>query len=390
MQDCVLRLQGNFPDWESDHAKRTWQDAKAAIEKKKDQLPLDDARRIEQQFIQKIAQDFALSRERLRNTQRWLEDPEWTQDNIGLQSFQEQSATSLDSWDKPLHGEASPVEKWTEKVRRIPDIRSGLIPLDKANEDSQWSKAFSLSKADMEPWLSFYKGYQESRLFSGREHGNGHGNLSGKLESSLDGEIRAILELKRISVKNILEPAVRINSQVEYLDLAAEIRGCSDPALASNLARIAGEVHETELAKAIDKGREMGNHLYQALTGSAHANLIMAWEKVYQRKPTQEEMHVMLTTGQVMSFADKECQGTVRKETPCQSRSDQQSKKTAANHDGLSDVWQESHRMQAGMTNEAGKEAPKEPAGSRKWKIILHLGGILACCAVFAIYRLAA
>lgn len=176
-------------------------------------------------------------------------------------------------------------------VRKLPDIRSALVPLDESREGGGWSKPFSLPKADMEPWVSFLRGYRESSLFpyaasADRQPGR---------ELEVDAAVQALFELKQIDLKRILDPAVQINGPVEYLD---EI-----PAGAPNGETLA--VHRGELAKAVEKGRRMGNHLYDALLGEGYANLAQAWEKVYGRKPTVSELHSMLTTGRVQPSAEE-------------------------------------------------------------------------------------
>jgi hypothetical protein len=182
---------------------------------------------------------------------------------------------------------------WADKIFRIPAMRSALIPLDEASEGADWSKPFSLKKADVEPWLSFYKGYKESRLFPEAS------TASGNEFMQLDFAVRALLELKRVDPKIILEPPVQINAQVEYHDLEPDLRAGADAKRLAALVEVARGIHEKQLAQAVAKGREMGNLLHDALMGEGHANLVGAWEKQYKRKPTVQELHQMLTTGRV-------------------------------------------------------------------------------------------
>ncbi len=193
----------------------------------------------------------------------------------------------------------APTHECADKVFHIPDMRSALMFVGDAAEGDEWSKPFSLFKADMQPWLSFLKGYNASRLFL-EIASTGRGEAIVRQDhSQIDFAVRALLALKQASVNIILEPPVQINSQVEYHDLEDELRVSRDPAQARALVRRAEAVHEKQLAQAVAKGRQMGNLLYDALMGEGHVNLIRAWEKVHQRKPTVEELHLMLTTGRV-------------------------------------------------------------------------------------------
>lgn len=170
---------------------------------------------------------------------------------------------------------------------RVPVMRSALIPLDEANEGADWSKPFSLQKADIEPWLSFFKGYKQSRLFL-ESRGDG---------LQLDFPVRALLDLKRVAHAIILEPPVQINAQVEYQDFEDELRTMRDPVRLAAMSKVARAIHEKQLEQALLRGREMGDRLYDELMGDGHANLLGAWMKQHKRKPTVQELHQMLTTG---------------------------------------------------------------------------------------------
>lgn len=187
-----------------------------------------------------------------------------------------------------------PAQAWNQKLRHIPDIRSALIPLPEQTDATGWSKPFSLVKADMEPWLSFYRGYVQSRLFLDASSSLGGEGRSGP---SVDFAVRALLELKQVDIKVILEPAVQINGQVEYAEVEEDVRACRSEAEARGLMKSVGDAHDVQLRKAVDKGRDMGSLLYDALMGEGHVNLIRAWEATHLRRPSVEELHLMLTTG---------------------------------------------------------------------------------------------
>lgn len=200
----------------------------------------------------------------------------------------------------PLSQQAVAQASVSESINRlfsIPEIRSALIPIDEALEGKQWSKPFSLVKAEMEPWASYLQGYYASRLFPLSADSQG-----GKL--TIDVAVQALLELKRIDPRFILEPIVQIDQPAEFLDLAAELQQCRDRAQAQRLAAVANDAHEAQLVKAIEKGRELGDHLYHTLLGDGFVNLIAAWERVYKRKPSVNELHQMLTNGCVCPTPD--------------------------------------------------------------------------------------
>jgi hypothetical protein len=190
--------------------------------------------------------------------------------------------------DGPGTATASP--PWQDKLQAVPAMRSALIPLN-AGEDANWSKPFSLLKADFEPWLSYYTGYRNSLLFLPAA-----GPIRRDAEA-LDYPVRALLELKKVDVRLIFEPPVQIDAPVEYFDATRAPGAGRDRGLAESLARAAEAMHRGQLRRAQERGLEMGNHLHEALLGDGLSNLIHAWEKVWQRKPTPHELHLMLTTG---------------------------------------------------------------------------------------------
>lgn len=195
-------------------------------------------------------------------------------------------------------------QEWIDKIHAIPEMRSALIHLDEDAHAEKWSKPFSLAKADMEPWLSFYKGYKQSRLFieaSATKESEGDGGAC----REPDFAVRALLQLKQADARIIFEPPVRINRQVVYFDVEGELETSRDPARLKALLRSAAKVHDAELRKAVERGREMGNLLYDALMGEGHAHLINAWIEVFDRKPNIQELHLMLTTGRVKVLEQK-------------------------------------------------------------------------------------
>ena len=110
----------------------------------------------------------------------------------------------------------------------------------------------------------------------------------------VDFAVRALLELKRIGAKVILEPPVRIDGCCAYADIPDESGIYGDVT-----RRRVQQAHEQLLKEATAKGRAMGDLLYEALMGEGYVNLIRAWEKVHGRKPTPAELHLMLTTGRL-------------------------------------------------------------------------------------------
>ncbi|WP_057290487.1 hypothetical protein [Noviherbaspirillum sp. Root189] len=184
---------------------------------------------------------------------------------------------------------ASLRSEWIDKVLRIPRMRSALIPLDDEKEGAEWSKPFSLLKADIEPLASFFSGYRQSRLFMD----------GGDAEPQLDFTVRALLDLKKVSHKIVLDPPVQIDAQIEFHNLEEELCDCRDHVRARNLIKFAQNVHDKQLEQAVVRGREMGNALHDALMGEGHGNLIHAWTQKHKRKPTVQELHLLLTKGKI-------------------------------------------------------------------------------------------
>lgn len=178
---------------------------------------------------------------------------------------------------------------WQDKLQAIPAMRSALIALA-PDDGASWSKPFTLTKADFEPWLAFYAGYCHSRLFL-------HGRKTADGKPELDYPLRALLQLRRLDPRLIVDPPVQIDGPVAYFDAARAGGNQRDPGLAATLARAAEAMHRSQLKRAFETGSEMGNHLHDALLGEGLAHLIRAWEQAYQRKPTPHELHIMLTTG---------------------------------------------------------------------------------------------
>lgn len=195
-------------------------------------------------------------------------------------------------------GAEGSVNERTDALRRIPEMRSALMPWDEDADGASWSKPFSLLKADLEPWLSYYNGYAQSRLFLSAQTPV-DSVIGSRSESVIDYAVRALLELKQASPQIILDPPVQISGPVEYIEFEAELKACRDPLQAATLIKYATEAHGNQLRQAIEKGRSMGNLLHDALMGEGHANLIKAWVKTFNRKPSVEELHLMLTTGRI-------------------------------------------------------------------------------------------
>lgn len=252
----------------------------------------DHARGQELQFMQTISRDFPSSLERMPTSHPLPRNPATPGNPIGSTLSLDDSRGAGPSDDAPSAGPASLIEHWRDRVRMLPEMRSALIALDERVEGSGWSYAFSLCKADLEPWLSYYSGYKKSQLFAAQAAGQ-------RAPLQLQYEVQAILELKSWDKKLILEPPVQINRPVEYLDLISELNTCRNPQQAQEMAKIANEAHDRLLAEAMEKGREMGDRLYHALLGPDFINLSMQWQKLYQRKPSVEELCCMLTTGRI-------------------------------------------------------------------------------------------
>lgn len=191
---------------------------------------------------------------------------------------------------------ASAAPPWQDKLQTVPAIRSGLIPLADADEAS-WSKPFSLVKADFEPWLSYYSGYRSSRLFLAT-------TAAGQPE--LDYPVRAFLELRKLDPALVVEPPVQIDGPVEYFDASRAPRAEGNRGVSEALTRASEAMHRSQLRRAQERGRDMGNQLHEALLGDGLSNLIRAWEKVHGRKPSPHELHIMLTTGRTTPVAPAE------------------------------------------------------------------------------------
>lgn len=289
---------------ETERQNRIYQDA---IARKKNQTRAEDAR-IEPQFAQPVGGKIAANR--FAPPQRDEPSSDGADARPAADAFPSHAGPS-----EPSVTAEDPAQAWSQKLRRIPDIRSALIPMPDQADAGIWSKPFSLVKADMEPWLSFYKGYTQSRLFL-----DGASALAGEERRvpSVDFAVRALLDLKQVDVKAILEPPVQINGPVEYVEMEEDLRACRSEAEARGLMKSASDVHHTQLRKAVEKGREMGALLYDALMGDGHVNLIKAWEGVHGRRPTVEELHLMLTTGRTKLAQPKRVQAEVMPEAPAE------------------------------------------------------------------------
>lgn len=212
---------------------------------------------------------------------------------------QEQSKPSIT--ETPVS--ETPIPECGDIVVSIPRLRSTVLPLDESDQ-GDWSPPFYLRKLDMEPWTSYLSGYRKSRLFLEPSFANGNEGADEDSELHVDFPVRALLELSQFPVSALLDPLVQIDGQVEYIDLGDEVRTCRDPRLARSLAESGLAAHRRQLASAYDIGLQLGNHLYDTLLGEGLSNLTLAWEAVYSRRPTIDELHQMLTTGRVNPIAE--------------------------------------------------------------------------------------
>ncbi|MFC7514611.1 hypothetical protein ACFQUU_06305 [Herbaspirillum sp. GCM10030257] len=87
---------------------------------------------------------------------------------------------------------------------------------------------------------------------------------------------------------------MQIDAQIDFHALEEELRDCRDHVRARNLIKFARNVHDKQLEQAVVRGREMGNALHDALMGEGHGNLIHAWTQKHKRKPTVQELHLLL------------------------------------------------------------------------------------------------
>lgn len=210
-----------------------------------------------------------------------------------------ESALPADVVQKSFIGDVDRLrDYWIDKVLRIPRIRSALVPLDEATEGDKWSRPLSLKKAEIEPFASFFRGYRRSRLFL-EPVSLRAGQVDGSEVLQLDFPVRALFELRGFDAKLIFDPPVQIDAQIEFHDLEEDLRDCRDHVRMRSLIEMAENMHDKQLDQAVVKGREMGDALHDALMGEGHVNLIRAWQRLHQRKPTVQELHLMLTTGRI-------------------------------------------------------------------------------------------
>ena len=271
------------------------------------------------------------------------------------------------------------VDDSSGRIRSLPDMRAALIPLDEKSEGSDWSKPFSLIKADLEPWLSFLRGYRQSRLFPDAARDAG-----GENELQLDIVIQAFLELKRLDRKVLLEPAVQINRPIEYFD----------PVEASTTSQsgIGSDVNTSQLAKAVAKGREMGNRLYDALLGEGYANLIKAWEDAHQRKPTVNELHLLLSSGRAKPGSPP------RQRLVETSEEIYRPDTLAAVKEAVRQMQRQKQDLEKARhtANDTDEQADGNPfsapaakfAFASGWKVLLYLLPVAACCGALVVYWL--
>lgn len=355
--------------------------------------------------MQNISHGLSSSLERLQAMHPLLGKSGNPTSDIGLQSPRNHSKAADSS---PSGISANLIEHWRDRVRALPEMRSALIALDESVEGSGWSNAFSLCKADLEPWLSFYSGYKQSALFA-TPAPSFHAQAAGEpVTLQLQYEVQAIIALRGMGKKLILEPPVQINRPVEYLDLISELNACRDPRQAQELAKIANEAHDRLLAEATEKGRAVGDRLYHALLGPDLINLSKQWQKLHQRAPNAEELCCMLTTGRIKVIPAKRPAATSanpREEKPAVRRAPVHSEKprqapaVAVEPEPLPDVpvnirqpvsaavkpqqntAEPLNRKPAPIAQKPAEEAPKHNR-LRKLLRYLCLGGL--CCAALA------
>ncbi len=300
MHDRLTDVIDDIVELQSTQQKRA--DHAATILQTQGQLRAKPARGQELQFMQKI-------------TQPLPDSPGQQTHGNGLQSAPD--STKPASPQTVLTGHAATsMHQWSDRVRALPEMRSALVALSAAEDGITWSSPFSLPKADLEPWLSYLAGYKKSSLFASpaRSVDAQAGGLP--IAPQLQPEVQALLKLRKVDPRLILEPPVQISGPVEYLDLIAELKACRDPRHAQELAKVANEIHDNLLAQALEKGREMGEHLYHALLGPDFTNLAKEWQKIHQRKPSIDELCYMLTTGNIKIIPAKPrpAAGTVQRQ----------------------------------------------------------------------------
>lgn len=196
---------------------------------------------------------------------------------------------------------------WQDKLQAVPAIRSALIPIE-GSALVEWSSPFSLVNADFEPWLSYYKGYLSSRLFL-------QISAAAHQAPQIDYPVRAYLELKGLDWRYILSPPVQIDGPVEYFDAKRAPQNGRQSVLIESLTRASEAMHRSQLRRAQDRGRDMGNQLHDAILGEGLINLILAWERKYQRKPSPHELHLMLTTGRTLPVVTPEAASAIPQES---------------------------------------------------------------------------
>ena len=353
MHACLTATIDKVEDRQSATRQRVEHEAQIAADQANGRLRSHSERRRELQFIQKVTQDFTAPPD-------------------------------------PVIANAAVLGEWRDCVRTIPDIRSALLPLNQSETGIEWSKAFSLPKADLEPWVSFLNGYQASSLFTAATRPVHTDPSSQQPALQLQFEVQAILELRGLAAQLILEPPVQISSPAEYLDLIAELEACRDQVHATELAKICNEVHASRLEQAVEKGREMGDRLYHALLGPDFINLAREWEKRYQRKPSVDEMYCMLTRGCVKVVAAKRPAPTERRAPQHQPTAGAPARQIVADRPRETiEAKAAPAQFNTDMTNRKAESVARQIAeetckSNRKRKILLHLFHFAVCCAALA------
>lgn len=306
---------------------------------------------------------------------------------------------------------AGVIERGRSRVLSIPDLRSALIPLDQTDEGGNWSRAFYLGQADLEPWTSFYEGYKQSVLFlqaTPARTADWNRDDEAPLNLQLQCEVQAILSLRKLDPKIIFAPVVQISRTAEYFDLLSEISIGDDPQYLQSLDKISKEIHEKRLVQALEQGRRMGERLYHHLLGLNFINLSKEWENMHQRAPNVDEMHSMFSTGNILTKPQR-TMPSAKSRSPIPPLGPEQSVQPVlpmATRQPSASILRHPHEKvkpvqavktvqppPAAIANDVPKLAPASQAhekvqGTRRGKIFLHLIPLSIGISLLATYAL--
>jgi hypothetical protein len=294
---------------------------------------------------------------------------------------------------------AGVIERGRSRVLSIPDLRSALIPLDEKDEGGNWSRAFYLGQADLEPWASFYEGYKQSVLFlqasparTAAWNQDDEAPIA-PINLQLQCEVQAILSLRKLDPQIIFAPVVQISRTAEYFDLLSELSIGDDPQYLHSLEKLSKDIHEKRLTEAQEQGRQMGERLYHNLLGLNYINLSKEWEKTHKRAPNVDEMHSMFSTGNILTRPQRTMPSAksnlpirpLRPDLPVEPPRPMATRHPSASilrhpHEKIKPV-QEAKTLLAptvDAVNDEPKLAPvtqshEKVQGTRRWKIFLHL-----------------